>query len=129
MARRTTWGTLLAIISMLLIAAPALGGGWAVVTLDALPSEPAAGKTISFGFMVRQHGDKPVDVHTWEDGEMPTFFATNTETGEKIQFTARKEGDLGHYVVDVAFPSAGDWEIEIVPTPFAGTHLGSVRCV
>jgi len=36
--------------------APALAGGWAVVTLDTLPAAPRAGQTLSLGFMVRQHG-------------------------------------------------------------------------
>lgn len=125
MLRRIMWSTL-ATLATLILAMPAFAGGWAVVTLDTLPTGVQAGQTISLGFMVRQHGDKPVDVHAWNGGEMPTFFASNTDTGEKIQAAARKEGHLGHYLVNVTFPSTGSWTMEIVPAPFAGTTLGTL---
>lgn len=125
MARRTKWIALLALVTMLVLAAPARAGGWAVVSLDTLPSDLQAGKFMSLGFMVRQHGDKPVDVHTWEGGSMPVLTATSADTGETLRIEARKEGELGHYVVDVAFPSAGVWDVEIVPDPFGGTRLGA----
>lgn len=124
MARRTKWSALLALVTLLALVAPAWAGGWAVVTLDALPSDLRVGQSVSLGFMVRQHGDKPVDVHTWGDG-MPMFTATSTDTGETLRIEARKEGELGHYVVDVAFPGAGTWDVEIKPGWFAPTKLGT----
>jgi hypothetical protein len=124
MARRTKWSALLALVTLLALAAPAQAGGWAVVTLDGLPSDLRAGQSVSLGFMVRQHGDKPVDVHAWEDG-MPVFTATSVDTGETLRIEARKEGELGHYVVDVAFPGAGTWDVEIKPGWFAATKLGT----
>jgi hypothetical protein len=124
MARRTKWSALLALVTMLALAAPARAGGWTVVTLDGLPSDLRAGQLINLGFMVRQHGITPVDVHAW-DGNMPVFTATSADVGETLRIEARKEGVLGHYVVDVAFPSAGAWDVEIVPEPFSGTPLGT----
>jgi hypothetical protein len=112
-------------IVMLILAAPVFAGGWAVVSLDALPSDMQAGESVSLGFVVRQHGDKPVDVHTWNGGAMPFLIAADQNTGQTARFTARKEGELGHYVVDVTFPHAGTWAVEIVPEPFAGTEVGT----
>ncbi len=124
MVRQRTWVPLLAMVAMLVLAAPALAGGWAVVTLDTVPAALRAEQSLSLGFMVRQHGVTPVDVHTW-DGSMPVFTATNAHTGETLRVHARKEGMEGHYVVDVTFPSAGAWDVKITPGWFAGTELGT----
>ena len=124
MPRPMMWSTVTT-LALLILAAPTFAGGWAVVTLDTLLTDVQAEQTIRLSFMVRQHGDTPIDVHTWSN-EMPSFFGTNTETGEAIRFEARKEGGLGHYVADVTFPSAGSWTMEIVPAPFAGTELGTL---
>src|SRR3712207_2253271 len=90
-----------AILAMLVLTAPALAGGWAVVTLDALPEEPRAGETLRLGFMVRQHGVRPADFVE------PFLAATNKETGETLRVDARQEGATGHYVVEVTFPREG----------------------
>jgi len=119
MARRTTWSALLALVTMLALAAPAQAGGWAIVSLDALPSDLRAGQSVSLGFMVRQHGITP------NNSVQPRFTATNTATSDSIQFDGRREGGDGHYIVDVTFPSAGAWDVEIVPEPFGGTTLGT----
>ncbi len=124
MLRRKMGIALLTLIGLLALATPALAGGWAVVTLDTVPTAIRAEQSLSLGFMVRQHGVTPVDVHTW-DGSMPVFTATNMSTGETLRVHARKEGAEGHYVVDVTFPSAGAWDVEIKPGWFAGTELGT----
>ncbi len=124
MVRRKTWLALLAFIGVVALATPALAGGWAVVTLDTVPTAIRANQSLNFGFMVRQHGVTPVDVHTW-NGSMPVFTATNAHTGETLRVDARKEGVEGHYVVDVTFPHAGAWDVEIKPGWFAGTELGT----
>ncbi len=124
MVRRNMGIALLALIALVALATPALAGGWAVVTLDTVPTAIRAEQSLSLGFMVRQHGVTPVDVHVW-DGSMPVLTATNASTGETLRIHARKEGVEGHYVVDVTFPNAGAWNLEIVPEPFGGTKLGT----
>lgn len=125
MVRRSFWRFCAALISLLALATPALAGGWAVVTLDALPSEITSGQALSLGFMVRQHGVTPVDTTAWGGETLPILMAKHAVTGETLQRNARKDGPVGHYVVDVTFPAAGSWDIEIIPPPFEGTKLGS----
>lgn len=126
MVRRTFWRLGAALIALLMLATPAFAGGWAVVTLDALPSEITAGQVLSLGFMVRQHGVTPIDTTAWGGDEMlPILMAKNTATGETFERNARKDGPIGHYVVDVIFPAAGSWDVEIIPPPFEGTKLGA----
>jgi cytochrome c2 len=93
-------------------------GGWAMVTLDTLPVEPHAGESLNLGFMVRQHGLRPANF-AWESEPItPYLFAENLESGQSIRIAARQEGSVGHFVVDVVFPSAGTWKWHIVPEPF-----------
>lgn len=126
MVRRSFWRLGAALLALLALVTPALAGGWAVVTLDALPAEIQAGQELSLGFMVRQHGVTPVDTTVWGGDEMlPILLAKNTATGETLERNARKDGPVGHYVVDVIFPAAGSWDVEIVPPPFGGTKLGA----
>ncbi|HEY0734301.1 MAG TPA: hypothetical protein VGD69_05305 [Herpetosiphonaceae bacterium] len=123
---RSFWRLCAALIALLALSTPAFAGGWAVVTLDALPSEIQAGQAISLGFMVRQHGVTPVDTTKWGGDEMlPILMAKNTATGETLERNAHKDGPVGHYVVDVIFPASGSWDIEIIPPPFEGTKLGA----
>ncbi len=103
---------LVALLTMALPPLAALAGGWANVTLDALPAEPRAGQALSLGFMVRQHGITPTN------SVQPYLSAHNKETGQTVRFTARQEGPVGHFVADVTFPAAGAWEWEASPAPF-----------
>ncbi|HWQ15767.1 MAG TPA: hypothetical protein VNL77_23400 [Roseiflexaceae bacterium] len=125
MHRKLGLACTLALAALLALVAPVSAGGWAVVTLDELPAEVRAGQTVTLGFMVRQHGQTPIDVHTFE-GRYPVLSATNLETRETISFEARKEGPEGHYVVDVTFPAAGGWAWRIAPEPFGPTDLGTL---
>jgi hypothetical protein len=112
---------IIAVVAILVLATPAYAGGWAVVTVDAVPAEPPAGQPIEIGFMVRQHGVTPInDVST-------TLIATNKVTGEKVQASGKQSGAKGHFVVKVTFPGAGTWEWEIIPAPFEGTKLGTLQ--
>jgi hypothetical protein len=112
---------------MLAFAAPALAGGWAVVTLDSLPSDVQAGQRTSLGFMVRQHGVHPTNDFYGEPLK-PFLSAINQTTGESLEVDARKDGPVGHFVLDVTFPSAGAWSLEITPAPFpaGGTQQGTL---
>lgn len=101
---RRKLGILGILVGLLLLTAPVLAGGWAVITLDSLPDDVSAGETLSIGFMVRQHGQTPTN------GVAPTLSAHNPATGERFTVDARQSGETGHFVVDVVFPSEGQWE-------------------
>jgi hypothetical protein len=95
-------------------------GGWAVTTLDALPSEIRAGQSYSIGYVIRQHGQTPytnaqtaIEIRS-SDREPPT------------RFRARPEGAAGHYVAEVIFPSAGEWRWDVDQTPFEPQRLGTL---
>jgi len=90
---------------ILLLATPALAGGWAVITLDKLPGEVIAGQPLEIGFMVRQHGVTPLD------GLTPTVSAH--QPGSSVTEQAKAQGEAGHYVATLTFPQAGEWEWSI----------------
>ena len=123
---RVLLGVALAAVLALLLAAPARAGGWAAVTLDALPREVRAGQALTLGFMVRQHGITPIDGAFGEGTMQPFLTAINAQTGARYEAPARKEGPVGHFVVDVAFPAAGTWSWAITPPPFESTRLGTL---
>lgn len=118
--RRLGIATLGAVALSLLLALPALAGGWVNVTLDTVPTSAQAGTPLTLGFMVRQHGVTPIN------SVQPTLQARNAATGETLRAVARQEGAVGHYVVDLTFPSGGDWQWSVLPEPFAEVALGSV---
>lgn len=126
MRRRRMFYVGLIMFGLLVFPLGALAGGWAVVTLDSLPEEPRAGQTLSLGFMVRQHGKEPIDRAFGTELMIPRLMATNTDTGTTLNINSRKEGPLGHFVVDVTFPEAGNWEWQIQPGPFMATKLGTL---
>lgn len=105
-------GSLLSLVFVMLLAAPALAGGWVVITLDALPAEIRAGEPLTIGFMVRQHGQTPTN------GVSPTLHARNGTTGESISVGAQQSGETGHFVVEVVFPTEGQWEWSLTASPF-----------
>src|SRR5688500_960582 len=69
----------------------ARAGGAATVVLDELPTEVRAGGPLHLEFMVRQHGQRPVDEFFGEGPVRPVLYATNPETGETLQVEAYKE--------------------------------------
>jgi hypothetical protein len=109
--------TIATLVGLLVLVPAAMAGGWAVVTLDELPLEVRQGQSVLLGFMVRQHGT------TATNAVEPYLEARNVETGETIRFAAQQDGPVGHFILEVTFPSAGSWEWSIVPAPFAGTEL------
>jgi mono/diheme cytochrome c family protein len=106
------------VFSLTLFVVPvALAGGWATVTLDSLPVEPRAGETLRLGFTIRQHGVTPTN----RLGSLPLtpyLTARNQDTGERLRADAHQDGAVGHFVVEVTFPSAGTWSWKITPAPF-----------
>lgn len=117
-------GFLMLLIVLLLALVPAvLAGGWAVITLDDVPAAPRAGEPWSIGFTVLQHGQTPV--HKLDDGYNgvmvePTFVANNTASGERVEAVATPTEEVGHFTLEVTFPSEGEWQWTIFPAPLAG---------
>jgi hypothetical protein len=116
MRRRMIYGIVLALAGVLVLAAPVFAGGWTVVTLDTLPREVRAGQTLHLGFMVRQHGVTP-------NSDVSPILTATKQGAATVRAEARQEGPEGHFMVDVAFPSAGTWEWKITPEPFGPTTL------
>jgi cytochrome c2 len=96
----------LALLFTLVFAFPAFAGGWAVITLDELPSNVLAGEPLTIGFTVLQHGRTPMS------GLDPTVTAKLTSTEEMVVH-AEPKGEPGHYEATLTFPKEGNWEWSI----------------
>ena len=83
----------------------AVPGGWAVITVQDLPSHLVVDQPTELRFKVRQHG-----VETMTD-LAPKIIAHNGK--DKVQRAAAHKGG-GIYAATVTVPHAGNWEIEIV---------------
>ena len=126
MLRRTVMRFALAVLAALVLVTPVFAGGWAVVTLDTLPTQVVARQPFTIGFVVRQHGVRPME------GLAPKIILYSPDTRETVTLTAKAEGATGHYTAEVAFPGGGTWDWSIDAYGFAPqpmprlTVLGSV---
>ena len=85
---------------------PVFAGGWAVITLDELPSGVVAGEPLTVGFTVLQHGRTPMT-----DLE-PTVTARLSD-GKPITFFAAPGEKPGYYTATLTFPEEGNWDWSI----------------
>jgi len=92
----------LGLLLALIFTIPVFAGGWAVITLDELPTNVVAGEEFTIGFTVLQHGRTPLTDLT------PTIIASLNK-GEKIAVIAKEEGELGHYTASLTIPKEGEW--------------------
>jgi cytochrome c2 len=97
----------LCLLALATLAPAALAGGWAAVTLDALPTRVVAGEPLNIGFMVRQHGVRPMQ------GLRPVITARHASTNRELTALAQEQGEVGHYAVTLTFPEAGGWSWSI----------------
>ena len=97
---------MLMMVALLMLAgAPrASAGGWAVVTLDQIPTKVVVGEPLTVGFMIRQHGQTP-----WLSGDVRVR-ALHAESGAKILVNAKQDGVPGHYTAALTFDHAGKWD-------------------
>jgi hypothetical protein len=116
-------GFLIMLVLMLAVVPAVLAGGWAVITLDEMPGEIRPGEPWTVGFTVLQHGESPI--HRFDDGSpiQPKLTATNTATGERVEATGTPTDEVGHFTVEVTFPSEGSWEWTIEPWPLIGQTI------
>ncbi|MEJ2747524.1 MAG: hypothetical protein P8183_06405 [Anaerolineae bacterium] len=106
MMKKITVGLIVLFVCTIL-ALPVMAGGWAVVTLDALPTDVMAGTPFTVGFAVRQHGQHLLD------GLTPQITAVHQETGESVTVQAEAANRTGHYAATITLPSAGQWQWQI----------------
>lgn len=102
---RMVKGGMIGVMALLvvLLVAPVSAGGWAVVTLDAMPSA-IAGQEMTVGFTLRQHGN------TLLPGMQSDIVFRNGESGQRLTFSAPDDGPKGHYAAHVILPQVGRWE-------------------
>ena len=98
---------LLAAVAFAALTGTAHAGGWATVELGAMPGSLEAGKPWRVELIVKQHGITPMADVT------PGVEITN-EAGKVLTFPSRPTKQVGHYVVDVTFPSAGVWKTRLL---------------
>lgn len=120
---KRAWGAVVVVLTALALPAMALAGGWAVVTIDSLPDQIEAGRPVSLGFTVRQHGTHPAD------GLRPMLTATNPTSGESLNVAAKPDGVPGHYVATVTLPTTGTWKWTIDPGSFEAVTMPPLRVV
>jgi cytochrome c2 len=95
---------LCAVTLLAICAGSVMAGGWAVITIDELPTEITAGQAYLIGFTVRQHGQ------TLRSDLQPIVRFDRADAKESFQVTAQRQGAEGHYVAAIEFPSTGQWE-------------------
>jgi hypothetical protein len=106
MFRRFHIATGLALILALIFTLPVFAGGWAVIVLDELPTDVVAGKPLTVGFTVLQHGRTPMD------GLEPKIIA-NLYKEQEFVAIAKADGRPGHYTAALTFPKEGEWRWSI----------------
>jgi hypothetical protein len=99
--RRLLVGIAITVFGSLGLAAGASAGGWAVTTLDAVPS-PLPGEPTDVGFTIRQHGVTPVDLPG-------VALVVTGADGTTTVFPALGDGRVGHYVATIVVPEAGSY--------------------
>lgn len=88
--------------AMLISASTALAGGWAVVTLDAMPTNLVVNQPVKVAFMIRQHGKTP---WVYKDVQV----RGSNATGENFLVHAAMD-KAGHYTADLTFTQPGTWQ-------------------
>jgi hypothetical protein len=112
-------------LATVVLTARVQAGGWASVELDQPIGEVRVGEAVDVGFTVKQHGQTPI--HSMNGQHLKAvFIAQNGKGGGRLEQVALPDQPTGHFRVQVVFPSAGVWQTEIVPEPFAGTRLSPV---
>ena len=100
----------IAIISTFLLASatvfPVFAGGWAVITLDELPSDVIAGEPVTIGFTVLQHGRTPMT-------DLEPTVTARLSNSKPITFFAAPGEQPGYYTASLTFPEEGNWEWSI----------------
>jgi hypothetical protein len=100
-----------AILILMTIAAPALGGGVTVVNFAEVPPDFEAGTPYRLDYSILGHGVEPIEV-----GHSTLQF--HGPGGETVIFPAESTAK-GQWTAEVTLPSAGEWRWEVL----AGTEV------
>lgn len=91
-----------ALILSLIFTIPVFAGGWAVITLDELPTDVVAGEEFTIGFMVLQHGRTPMT-------NLTPIITGSLDKDTQFKVMAEEEGKPGHYTATLTFSKEGEW--------------------
>ena len=94
----------LAFAAVLILAATVAAGGWATATLDPGTTGPQAGTPVTLGFRVLQHGQTP-------NSTLNVVVHAAGAAGGSVVADATHQGESGHYVATLTFPTDGAWTI------------------
>lgn len=95
-----------ALLFAFVIAVPVFAGGWAVITLDELPTGVVAGEPFTVGFTVLQHGKTPMN-------DLDPILNMHLDKTNAFVIHAERKGKPGHYTATLTIPKAGEWEWSI----------------
>jgi len=107
--------------AVVLLAAPAQAGGWAVTALDPLPQQLQAGHTYTVGYWVLQHGS-----HPYEGDLGPTGLKLVDDHGRAVTFPGVELHEPAHYAAAIAIPHAGSWKLYGQQGIFADYQVGTL---
>ena len=93
---------ILTLLFMVAAVLPVFAGGWAVISLDELPSDVVVGEPLTIGFTVLQHGRTPMT-------DLEPTVTARLSNGKPLTFFATAEGKPGYYTVTLNFPEEGSW--------------------
>lgn len=91
-----------ALLLALILTVPVFAGGWAVITLDELPTNVIVGEEFTVGFTVLQHGKTPMT-------DLSPIVIANLNKDSQFKVIAEEEGKPGHYTATLKFPREGEW--------------------
>jgi hypothetical protein len=94
-----------AIAASLVLLPAAAFGGWSVISVHDLPDYATAGRPVSLGFTIRQHGMQR------QTGLKPTV--TVQSGGEAVTVPAEAGPKAGDYRASITLATAGEWSVGI----------------
>jgi mono/diheme cytochrome c family protein len=107
MTRRTL---MLALPALVAVTAGAYAyGGWAVVTIDDVPTQLTVGKPTTYTFVIRQHGV------TLMNDVKPTLEAKSGPMvgGTTVNVAATRTNADGQYTASLTVPKPGEWRVTV----------------
>ena len=102
---------------LLVLAIPAMAGGWAEIEADAQTTTPTEDTPFEVGFTVLQHGQTPAP---WESA---TVHFTDAGTGEAFDVVATNDRADGHFVATATVPHAGYWSWQVTLRDLESQHV------
>jgi hypothetical protein len=97
---------LLAAVAFAALTGTANAGGWATVELGEMPSGLVSDEPWRVELIVKQHGITPM-------ADVTPRVEIPNDAGVVRTFPARPTKEIGHYVAEVTFPSAGEWKTRL----------------